>query len=190
VNSQITLEIIVAFSVMTLLMIPLQQQIQQNAFAQDDESETDTEQRLRQKNLGSGESTNFNCDENLIDSSVSVICLAEPSPPPPPETTTLSVCKELRQFGSQFSPAQFGFVVIGNSPSPAQFPGDNNDGCVDVTIGPGEFIAREFPPDLGGNTLTVSIEGDCMQVFPQIRASGVIQAGETLECTFINTIGD
>jgi hypothetical protein len=32
-----------------------------------DESETDTEQALKQKNVGSGESTNFNCGENNID---------------------------------------------------------------------------------------------------------------------------
>jgi hypothetical protein len=33
-----------------------------------DESETETEQELKQKNVGSGESTNFNCAQNLIDS--------------------------------------------------------------------------------------------------------------------------
>jgi hypothetical protein len=32
-------------------MIPFQQLIQQNAFAQDDESDTDTEQSLRQRTL-------------------------------------------------------------------------------------------------------------------------------------------
>jgi hypothetical protein len=32
-----------------------------------DESETNTEQGLKQKNVGSGESTNFNCGENSID---------------------------------------------------------------------------------------------------------------------------
>ena len=37
------------------------------AFAQD-ESETNTEQEIRQKNVGSGESTNNNCGANLIDS--------------------------------------------------------------------------------------------------------------------------
>jgi hypothetical protein len=37
------------------------------AFAQD-ESETNTEQEIKQKNVGSGESTNNNCDANLIDS--------------------------------------------------------------------------------------------------------------------------
>jgi hypothetical protein len=66
VNSRITLAIIVVFSVITFSMIPFQQQIQRNAFAQDDESDTNTEQRLKQKNLGSGESDNFNCAEQLI----------------------------------------------------------------------------------------------------------------------------
>ncbi|CAN5502239.1 hypothetical protein BH18THE2_BH18THE2_43250 [soil metagenome] len=33
-----------------------------------DSSETDTEQSIKQKNVGSGESTNVNCGENDIDS--------------------------------------------------------------------------------------------------------------------------
>ena len=33
-----------------------------------DESETNTEQNLKQKNVGSGDSTNFNCGQNLINS--------------------------------------------------------------------------------------------------------------------------
>jgi hypothetical protein len=33
-----------------------------------DYSGTETEQELKQKNVGSGESTNFNCAQNLIDS--------------------------------------------------------------------------------------------------------------------------
>ena len=40
-----------------------------SAFAYDDggdESETNTQQVLKQKNVGSGESTNFNCGENSI----------------------------------------------------------------------------------------------------------------------------
>ena len=36
------------------------------AFAQD-ESETNTGQEIKQKNVGSGESTNFNCGENSIE---------------------------------------------------------------------------------------------------------------------------
>jgi hypothetical protein len=41
-----------------------------SAFAYDggDESETNTEQALKQKNVGSGDSTNFNCGENDIKS--------------------------------------------------------------------------------------------------------------------------
>ena len=41
-----------------------------SAFASDggDESETNTQQVLKQKNVGSGESTNFNCGQNLINS--------------------------------------------------------------------------------------------------------------------------
>jgi hypothetical protein len=37
------------------------------AFAEGDESETNTEQAIKQKNVGSGASTNFNCGENNID---------------------------------------------------------------------------------------------------------------------------
>ena len=35
-----------------------------------DESETSTDQSVKQKNTGSGESTNFNCGENLIKAGV------------------------------------------------------------------------------------------------------------------------
>jgi hypothetical protein len=44
------------------------------AYANDggDESETNTEQALKQKNVGSGESTNFNCGENNIDATVPI----------------------------------------------------------------------------------------------------------------------
>ena len=60
------------------------------AFA--DESETETEQELKQKNVGSGESVNNNCGQNVIDSLAPATTCAEvtvggpapPSPPPPP----------------------------------------------------------------------------------------------------------
>ena len=42
------------------------------AFA--DESETETEQELRQKNVGSGDSVNDNCGQNLIDSASTPVC--------------------------------------------------------------------------------------------------------------------
>jgi hypothetical protein len=38
-----------------------------------DESETNTEQKLKQNNLGSGESTNTNCAQNLIESE-GIVC--------------------------------------------------------------------------------------------------------------------
>jgi hypothetical protein len=37
-----------------------------------DESETSTEQALKQENVGSGESTNFNCGENNIDATIPI----------------------------------------------------------------------------------------------------------------------
>ena len=36
----------------------------------EDSSETSTDQSVKQKNTGSGESTNFNCGENLIKAGV------------------------------------------------------------------------------------------------------------------------
>ena len=82
--------IVITFSAIPL---SLQQLRLQNAFAQDD-SHTDTEQRLRQKNSGSGESTNFNCAKNLIESaSESVSCdtiSTPPAPTPLPESFTIS----------------------------------------------------------------------------------------------------
>ena len=35
-----------------------------------DESETSTDQSVKQKNVGSGDSTNFNCGQNLIKAGV------------------------------------------------------------------------------------------------------------------------
>jgi hypothetical protein len=37
-----------------------------------DESETNTEQKLKQENIGSGESTNFNCGRNTIDATIPI----------------------------------------------------------------------------------------------------------------------
>ena len=39
-----------------------------------DYSGTETEQELKQKNVGSGESTNDNCGQNLIDSTSTLTC--------------------------------------------------------------------------------------------------------------------
>jgi hypothetical protein len=55
------------------------------AFAQD-ESETNTEQEIKQKNVGSGESTNNNCALNSIDTTTAatVACPIPGLPAPPP----------------------------------------------------------------------------------------------------------
>ena len=37
-----------------------------------DESETNTEQKLKQENIGSGQSTNFNCGRNTIDATIPI----------------------------------------------------------------------------------------------------------------------
>jgi hypothetical protein len=39
-----------------------------------DESETSTDQSVKQKNVGSGDSQNFNCDQNLIKAGVGEQC--------------------------------------------------------------------------------------------------------------------
>jgi hypothetical protein len=58
------------------------------AYATDggDESETNTEQELKQKNVGSGDSTNNNCGANLIEAFSEVECFNEEDdfPPGPP----------------------------------------------------------------------------------------------------------
>jgi hypothetical protein len=51
-----------------------------------DRSETNTEQELKQKNVGSGQSTNNNCGANLIEASSDVECFNQEDdfPPGPP----------------------------------------------------------------------------------------------------------
>jgi hypothetical protein len=53
---------ILAATALSVIATPL-------AYAQDS-SETSTDQDVKQKNTGSGESTNFNCGENLIKAGV------------------------------------------------------------------------------------------------------------------------
>jgi hypothetical protein len=44
-----------------------------------DESETNTDQDLSQKNVGGGDSINFNCGENSIGDSASILCESSPT---------------------------------------------------------------------------------------------------------------
>jgi hypothetical protein len=132
------------------------------------------------------------CDENEVEEA-RFLCIAiaandvEIETEPPEESATLSVCKELGD--PTLEPDDFTFTFEeGNNPSPSQFQGDNADGCVDVTIGPGEYTVTEAAAFT--NFATRIQEGsDCVQdpidLFSR-RATGEIQAGETQECVFFN----
>jgi hypothetical protein len=109
-----------------------------------DSSDTNTDQDMKQKNTGSGDSANSNCGENLIDSTVSVICLTEAPPLPPLETATLSVCKF--EGSNILTAEEFLFTVTGNNPSAAQFFGNPS--------GPGEFVVSEVNTGPRGITST------------------------------------
>jgi hypothetical protein len=135
------------------------------------------------------------CDENEVErAGFDCIAIAESEVEmePPEESATLSVCKEITGGSSQGTePDDFVFTVTGNGPSDDEFEGDAD--CVDVTIGPGEYTVSEVIPPLGGRTLDIRIEegSDCEQdPFGGIRAIGEIEAGETQECRFINSLGD
>ena len=108
---------------------------------------------------------------------------------PEEELATLSVCKEV--ISSGFEPSDFTFTVTDNNPPPEEFEGDNADGCVDVTIAPGEYAISEVGPITGGITTRIAESSDCVQdpTNPQ-RATGEIQAGDTQECRFINSFID
>jgi hypothetical protein len=78
-----------------IALIPLSQPpLPISAYSDSDESETNAEQRVREKNLGSGESNDFNCDENMITSASGVDCIpsgpAPPTPPPQAQPFTIS----------------------------------------------------------------------------------------------------
>jgi hypothetical protein len=78
------LVIAIAIALMPLSPLPL------SASSDSDDSETDAEQRLRQKNLGSGESSVFNCDENMITSAGGIDCIPSgPAPPTPAVAFTI-----------------------------------------------------------------------------------------------------
>ena len=144
-NSRITLTLAI------LMVFSLQY-----AFAQDDESKTDREQRLKQKNLGSGDSTNFNCGANGMLSSLSSCQTGEDA--------ELSVTKTLNcNFGGDSfpsgvavcdfalasdnfpDPSDYQITVTGNNPDPSRFAGSESP--VVVSIGPGEYTVSEILAD-------------------------------------------
>jgi hypothetical protein len=131
------------------------------------------------------------CDENDVEQAgFDCLAIAESEveiETPEEESTTLSVCKESTIENTP--PSSFTFTVDGNNPSDDEFNGDDSDGCVDITIGPGEYAVSEAAP--GGLAPGVEIMGDCEQdpIDPQ-RATGAIDPGQTQEeCRFINSPG-
>jgi hypothetical protein len=153
------------------------------AYAEGDDHDDDNGDGNKQKAEDDSSAGIADCDRNDIEDA-RFLCFAiaanDIEIEEPEELATLSVCKEVRF--ADFSPDQFDFTVTGNNPDPVEFEGDNSDGCVDVTIGPGEYTVTEAPSELA-----TDIEGDCVQD-PNIGtiAAGEIQAGETQECRFIN----
>jgi hypothetical protein len=53
-----------------------------SGYAQGEESETNTDQSIAQKNVGSGESTNNNCGVNSIDATLAASDFTRAAPPP------------------------------------------------------------------------------------------------------------
>jgi hypothetical protein len=153
------------------------------------EGGNDDEDGNKQKSEDDSAAAIADCDDNDVErAGFDCIAIAtnDVEIVPAEERATLSVCKEVGT--TTLAPEDFTFTVTGNNPSPAQFQGDNADGCVDVTIGPGEYTVTEAAAFT--NFATRIQEGsDCVQdpidLFSR-RATGEIQAGETQECIFFN----
>jgi len=62
------------------------------------------------------------------------------------------------EFEDELSPEDFTFTVTGNNPSPEEFAGSAN--CVDVDIGPGEYVVSEAPSEFGTR---IEEGSDCVQ---------------------------
>ena len=183
-NSQRTLAIIVAFSVMTfgLSVLPTSiQEAQANPCANEISRGGSADNVFNPQDKDDREcdfTRYFDFEEEIGSEDIEE------------ESATLSVCKEMSSssaFG--FEPDDFAFTVIGNGPDPDGFLGDAN--CVEVSIGPGGYTVSEVFVPGGGFTLTLNIDptSDCM-LAGGLSAIGEIHAGETEECTFINTVGD
>jgi hypothetical protein len=77
-------------------------------YAQEDRSETNTEQALAEQNVGSGESINENCAQNSIDSLATNCVIEEEEAPLPPSTcvecfTTILSTAEISSFEAALS---------------------------------------------------------------------------------------
>jgi hypothetical protein len=77
-------------------------------YAQEDRSETNTEQAIAEQNVGNGESINENCSQNSIDSLATSCIVEEEEAPLPPSTcvecfTTILSTAEISSFEAALS---------------------------------------------------------------------------------------
>ena len=171
---------------------------------------TDTEQRLRQKNSGSGDSTNFNCGANTFNGIPSSLSFCQTG-----EDAELSVTKTLNcNFGGDSfpsgaavcnfalasdnfpDPSDYQITVTGNNPDPSSFAGSESP--VVVSIGPGEYTVSETLADtsdlqqeLGASFIDTrsAFTGDCINSFGGTTSTtGTIAAEESQECNIGNEI--
>jgi hypothetical protein len=147
------------------------------------EGGNDDEDGNKQKSEDDSAAAIADCDDNDVErAGFDCIAIAandveietQEEEPPEEERATLFVCKT--ENIPNMSPEDFSFSILaGNDPDPVDFEGDNSDGCVDVDIGPGEFIVSE--ETLPG--IRIEVEGDCIQdEESQGIATGFIKAGE------------
>jgi hypothetical protein len=138
------------------------------------------------------------CDDNDVEEA-RFLCIAlatndvEIETPSEEERATLSVCKT--EDIPNMSPEDFDFSILEgggvNSPpdaDPVDFQGSAD--CVDIDIGPGEYVVSEetLPPEFGTSILEGS---DCEQdEESQGIAVGFIEAGETQFCRYFNFVED
>jgi hypothetical protein len=159
------------------------------AYAGGDDHDDDNGDGNKNKAEEESAAATADCDDNDVERA-GFDCIAIASDvetePPEEESATLTVCKETTIENT--SPSSFTFTVDGNNPSDNEFTGDDSDGCVDITIGPGQYAVTEAAP--GGLAPGVLIEDGCNQdpLNPQ-RATGEIEAGGTERCIFINSPG-
>jgi hypothetical protein len=179
-----------------IALIPLSQPpLPISAYSDSDESETNTDQSLAQKNVGSDDSANFNCAETLIKAGADDNCDNESTEEPPEEgSATLFVCKVV-EGNQEFEPFDFEFLVTGPGIN-EQFPGgpiDDPDPVCPPGLGlpgevaPGEYQIMEIDNPGIPDPDSIEVEGDCIQDPNNPRIATVeIQEGETLTCTFTN----
>jgi hypothetical protein len=165
------LTVIVVAIVIALLSLPPPLPIS----AYSDDSETDAEQRLRQKNLGSGESSDFNCDENMI-TSASTDCIpsgpAAPTPPTPPTgafTIAGGISGGITCEGAELAPAGMSIDVTG-----AEDGTVTGTVVIIVTSGP-TVLLTVTDGTTDGNTFSLSGENNVCTIGEPLQQAEIVE---------------